>query len=83
MSISGMYADDKNSEQVAGYQVLNLSAGLDFGFGRFNLLLSGGVNNVANKTYIGFININAARKDYFEAGEPRNYYGGINFGYAL
>lgn len=83
MSISGMYADDLNSEKTEGYQVLNVSAGFDFVFDRFNLLVSGGVNNIANKTYVGFVNINSARKEFYEAGEPRNYHGGITLGYTL
>ncbi len=83
MSISGMYVDDLNSEKTAAYQIMSASAGFDFQFDRFNLLLSGGINNIANKTYVAFININAVRKDFFEAGEPRNYYGGLNIGYSM
>ncbi|MBI5473267.1 MAG: TonB-dependent receptor [Ignavibacteriae bacterium] len=83
MNISGMYVDDLNSHKTAGYQILNASAGFDFQFDRINVLLSGGVNNIANKTYVAFININAARKDFYEAGEPRNYYGGLNVGFSL
>ncbi len=83
MSVSGMYADDLNSERTEGYNILNLSAGLDLVFDRFNVLLSGGVNNVANKTYIGFVNINSSQKEFYEAGEPRNYYGGLTLGYWL
>jgi iron complex outermembrane receptor protein len=83
MSVSGMYADDLNSERTNGYNILNFSAGLDLVWDRFNLLLTGGVNNAANKTYIGFININSTQKQFYEAGEPRNYYGSITLGYSL
>lgn len=83
MSVSGLYADDLNSERTNGYNILNLSAGLDLVFDRFNVLLNGGINNVANKTYIGFININSTQKEFYEAGEPRTYYGGITLGYWL
>ncbi len=83
MSISGMYVDDFNSEKTEGYQLLNASVGLDLVFDRFNLLISGGVNNIANKTYVGFVNINSTSKEFYEAGEPRNYYGGINLGFTL
>lgn len=83
VSVSGMFVDDLNIEKTSGYQILNASAGLDFVFDRFNLLLSGGVNNVADKRYVAFININSTRKEFYEAGEPRNYYGGIHFGFSL
>lgn len=83
MSISGMYSDDLNLEKSAGYNILNLSGGLDILLGRFNLLISGGVNNVADKRYIAFININSTRKEFYEAGEPRNYFGGITLGYTM
>lgn len=79
--ISGMFVDDKNSDQTAGYKTLNLSAGFDLEFGEFNLLLSGGVNNITDALYVGFVNINAARKDFYEAGEPRNYHGSIHLGF--
>lgn len=83
MSISGMYVDDLNSARTDGYKLLNASLGLDLVFDRFNVLISGGVNNIANKTYVGFVNINSTSGEFYEAGEPRNYYGGINLGFSL
>ncbi len=83
MSVSGMYADDLNSAKTPGYRLLNLSGGVDLVFNKFNILLSGGVNNVTDRRYIAFININSIRKEFFEAGEPRNYFGGITLGYTL
>ncbi|MDX1372072.1 MAG: hypothetical protein R3321_06360, partial [Nitrososphaeraceae archaeon] len=81
--VSGMYVDDANSEMTENYFILNFGAGLDMIFGRFNLLISGGVNNIADKVYAGFININSNNGRFYEAGEPRNFYGGINLGYAF
>lgn len=83
MSVSGMYADDLNLEKTEGYKIFNASAGVDFVINRFNLLISGGVNNLADKRYIAFININSTRKEFYEAGEPRNYFGGITLGYSM
>ena len=79
-SVSGMYADDLNSAKSEGYDVLSINAGLDLNFGRFNLLLNGGVNNITDQTYIGFININSQTGEFFEAGEPRNYFAGARLG---
>lgn len=83
MSVSGMYVDDLNSERTSAYQLLNASAGVDFVFDKFNLLVSGGVNNIADKRYAAFININSTRNEFYEAGEPRTYFGGITLGFTL
>ncbi|MBX2992940.1 MAG: TonB-dependent receptor [Bacteroidetes bacterium] len=83
MSISGMYVDDLNSDKTTGYQLLNVSGGVDFVFDRFNLLISGGINNVSDKRYVAFININSTRKEFYEAGEPRTYFGGITLGFTM
>ncbi|MEK9136013.1 MAG: TonB-dependent receptor, partial [Bacteroidota bacterium] len=82
-NISGMYTDDGNSERTTGYQLVNATVGLDVVLDRFDLLISAGANNIANKTYVAFININSTNKQFYEAGEPRNYFVGINLGYAL
>jgi len=82
-NVSGMYTDDGNTERSDGYQLLNSTVGFDILLGRLNILLSGGVNNIMNLKYVAFININSDQKEFYEAGEPRNYYASINFGYTL
>jgi len=81
--VSGMYVDDANSDKTDDYTTLNAGVGLDMVFGKFNILLSGGVNNISDLVYVGFVNINSSKGLFYEAGEPRNFYGGINFGYAF
>jgi iron complex outermembrane recepter protein len=81
--VSGMHVDDANSDKTDDYTTLNAGIGFDMVFGRFNLLLTGGVNNISNLVYAGFVNINSSNGQFYEAGEPRNFYGGINFGYAF
>jgi iron complex outermembrane receptor protein len=81
--VSGMYVDDANSDKTDDYTTLNAGIGLDMVFGKFNLLLSGGVNNISDLVYIGFVNINSSNGRFYEAGEPRNFYGGINLGYTF
>ncbi len=80
-NISGMYTDDANSEKTNGYQLVNVLTGFDYVMGQFNVLLSLGVNNISNQTYAAFVNINSTTKEFYEAGEPRNYFGSINFGF--
>jgi iron complex outermembrane receptor protein len=79
--VSGMYVNDANSDKTADYTILSTNLGFDFVFGKFNLLVSGGINNIADKLYAGFININSSDGRFYEAGEPQNFYAGIRLGY--
>jgi len=79
--ISEMYVNDKNTEQAAGYAYFNSLVGLTAEFDRFNLLLSVGMNNIFDKKYVGFININDSNGRYYELGQPRNFFSGLNIEY--
>jgi iron complex outermembrane receptor protein len=81
--VSGMYVNDENSARSGDYRIFNTTVGTDFIFGRMNLLVSGGINNILNTSHIAFININSDRKEYYESGEPRNYFISMNIGYTL
>jgi iron complex outermembrane receptor protein len=83
VNVSGMFTDDENSDKTKGYQLVNATLGVDASIDRFNMLISGGVNNISNLTYAAFININSASKQFYEAGEPQNFYGGISLGYSF
>jgi len=80
-SISGMYVNDANSDKTEAYQILSSSLGIEFIQGEFNLLVSGGLNNIFDKTYVGFININSANGRYYEAGEPQSFFATLKLGY--
>lgn len=79
--VGTMYVNDQNAEQTDSYNIFGGTLGFDFNFGRFNMLLSGGVDNIADKVYVGFININSSSNRFYEAGEPRNFFGSLNLGY--
>ncbi len=79
--ISGLWVDDANTDETAPYSLLNSVLGVDMRFGKFNLMLSGGVNNMFDAVYVGFTNTNSADKRYFEAGAPRDYFISLNVGY--
>lgn len=81
--ISGMFVNDANSDKTSGYNLLNFTAGLDYSIDKFNFILSGGVNNVFNKVYVGFININSTSGRFYEAGEPRSYFASLKAGYSF
>ena len=80
-SLSGMYVNDANSFETEGYQILNSTLGLEMFLGNFNVLLSGGVNNILDKTYVGFININSSSGRFYEAGEPKTFFASLKLGY--
>ncbi len=79
--ISGLWVDDANTDKTASYNLLNSVVGVDMRFGKFSLMLSGGVNNIFDVTYVGFTNTNSADKRFYEAGAPRDYFASINVGY--
>jgi len=81
MGVSGLWVDDANSDKTDAYKLLNSVVGLDVMFGKFNMILSGSLNNILNEVYVGFTNTNSADGRFYEAGEPRNYFVSINFGY--
>ncbi len=80
---SGMYVDDANSAKTEGYSITGVTAGIDLNFGGFNVLLSAGVNNMFDEVYVAFVNTNSANGEFYEAGEPRSYFGSLNLGYTF
>ncbi len=83
VGISGLWVDDANSDKTDAYNLLNSVVGFDMKFGNFNLLVSGGVNNIFDLIYVGFTNTNSADKRFYEAGAPRNYFASLNLGYTF
>ena len=81
--ISGMYVNDANVDKTKGYNLLNGLLGIDLRFGKFNVMASGGVNNVFDEVYVGFTNTNSANKRFYEAGAPRDYFASLNLGYTF
>ncbi len=79
--ISGLWVNDANTDKTNGYNILNSLIGLDMNFGKLNIMVSGGVSNLFDELYVGFTNTNSADSRYYEAGEPRSFFGSINVGY--
>jgi iron complex outermembrane receptor protein len=79
--VSGMYVNDSNSEKTKGFNLLSANLGFDYSYQAFNLMLSGGVNNLMDIKYVGFININSTSNRFYEAGEPKSYFGSLNINY--
>ncbi len=81
--ISGLWADDGNTEKTNNRNLLNGVAGMDLKYGKFSLSASGGVNNIFNQVYTGFVCINAVDKRYYNAGAPRNFFVSLNLGFVF
>lgn len=82
--VGEMYVNDANTDslQTEPYTLLNAQLGIDFNFNKFRLIAYGGLNNIADKKYAAFININSdANMDYYEAGPRRNFFGGLTITY--
>jgi iron complex outermembrane receptor protein len=79
--ISDMYVDDANSAISPGYFFGNIMVGLTYNTEDFGAVFFVGSNNIFDKTYVGFININDYYGRYYNAGEPRNITGGLNLSY--
>ncbi|HZY10220.1 MAG TPA: hypothetical protein VFF29_03620, partial [Bacteroidota bacterium] len=81
--VSGLYVDDENSDKTSSYNLVNSTIGFDWIVNKFQVIASCGINNMFNHTYVAFVNINSANKEFYEASEPRNYFVGINLGYTI
>lgn len=82
--IDRMYVNDENSETAPAYFYGNIMAGLNFRIFGSNAIIYAAVNNIFDRRYAGFININDIyEKRYFEAGEPRRFSMGLRLGYPL
>ncbi len=81
--VSGLWVDDANTDQTKRYDLVNTVLGFDLKFGKFNILISGGIYNIFDGIYVGFTNTNSADKRYYEAGEPRAFFGSLKIGYTF
>lgn len=80
---SKMYANDSNSEYAPGYFYGNVMAGVNVKLNNYKITGYVGLRNIFDKKYIGFVNINDYLGRYYEPGEPRYFYMGLNFSYLL
>ncbi|MCC6550062.1 MAG: TonB-dependent receptor, partial [Ignavibacteriaceae bacterium] len=82
-TVTGMYVNDANSAKTSDYTLASVTLGTEIYFDKFSLILSGGGMNLFDRQYIGFININATGGRFYEAGEPRNFFGNMTLTYRL
>ncbi|QQS35358.1 MAG: TonB-dependent receptor [Ignavibacteriales bacterium] len=76
--IEKIYVDDANSETAPSFFYGNIMAGITYQSELFSTVFYTGVYNIFNKRYVGFVNINDYFGRYYETGEPRSFYAGLN-----
>jgi len=82
-NVGSMFVNDKNAEEykTSPYSLLGSQIGTDMTFKNFRILAFAGLGNITNEKYVSFIQINSDRLEFYEAGIPYNFFGGINFSY--
>jgi iron complex outermembrane receptor protein len=76
--IAKLYVNDANTEIAPDYFYGNTMFGLSYNSELLGAVFYVGVNNIFDKRYVGFININDYFERYYETGEPQSFYGGLN-----
>lgn len=81
--VGSMFVDDANRDSLKTepYTLVNAQVGIDCDFKNFRLVAYGGLNNIADKKYVAFINTNSDRREFYEAGPNRNFFGGLTLAY--
>lgn len=81
--VGSMYVNDKNvdSLKTEEYFIIGGQLGFAVNYMGLNVTAYAGVDNLNDKKYVSYININDMGGRYYEAGPKRNFFGGLNIGY--
>ena len=78
--VSDVYADNANTERVAGYGLINARAGRSFSAGGVSWEAFGALNNITDREYFSNIRVNDNNAAFFEAAPERNVFFGLRAG---
>jgi iron complex outermembrane recepter protein len=81
--VGEMFVNDANTERAPGYFFGSAMAGVNLSFKPIGVIAYVGADNLFDRRYVGFININDFYGRYYETGEPRNVYGGMKISYTM
>jgi iron complex outermembrane receptor protein len=81
--VGEMFVNDANDDSLKteAYSLINAQAGVDLNFSNIRLLTYFGINNIADKKYVAFIQINSDKREFYESGPRRNFFGGVTLAY--
>ncbi|MBK8549740.1 MAG: TonB-dependent receptor [Ignavibacteria bacterium] len=85
LSVGSMFVDDQNLEQykTQSYTTIGSQVGTNISFNNFSVMAFAGLGNITNEKYVAFIQVNSDRLEFYEAGIPYNFFGGINLNYVF
>ncbi len=75
--VGSQFADDENTVEVAGYELLNARMGYVFDFRKARVRPYIGLNNVLDQKYTDNVRINAFGGRYYEPAPGFNMFGGL------
>ena len=75
-----IYTDDRNSDAAAGYWVANLRAGFEQESRHWRFSEFAGLDNLANRDYVGSVIVNESNSRFFEPAPGRTAYIMFNAG---
>jgi iron complex outermembrane receptor protein len=76
--IAKLYVDDANSAFAPDYFYGNIMLGAAYNTELLGVVFYAGLNNIFDRRYVGFVNINDYYGRYYETGEPRTFFSGLN-----
>lgn len=81
--VGSMYVNDKNvdSLKTEEYFLIGGQCGFAVNYQGFNVNAYVGLDNLSDKKYVSYININDMGGRYYEAGPGRNFFGGLTLSY--
>ena len=81
--LSKIAVNDTNSEYASAWTVAGIYTGYKWEINQWNIDLSGRVDNLFNKQYVGSVIVNEGNGRFFEPAPGRNYSLGLNISYAF
>lgn len=81
--VGSLFVNDKNVDTLKTEEYLLLGGQIGFAvnYQGMNITAYAGVDNLGDKKYVSFVNINDMGGRFYEAGPKRNFFGGIKIGY--
>ena len=81
--MSNIEANDENTVSAPSYTVSSLNTGYKWLVDNWTVDLSGRIDNLFNRKYVGSVIVNNTQNLYYESAPGRNYGVGLNVSYAF
>lgn len=81
--MSNIQANDQNTVSAPAYTITSLNTGYKWLVENWTVDVSGRVDNLFNRNYVGSVIVNETSSRYYESAPGRNYGVGLNVSYAF